>query len=217
MPRSIPLLALLLVLLAVPASASALSKPRWKSSTITYRDNSKGSLDKNAVKTAVKWWNDAPGPVVFKRAASGQKANVTFRSVNTKGVDYDGLANYYTDSSGTYIVTATLDLNDYFLKREDPEYVSEVTAHELGHAIGLPHLKDDCSLMFPSGSVATRCPGDAGTKTLGSGQFYCGPQRSDVSSLLSRYPGKLGSWPGSICTGTPPPRGRSTALAVRHG
>src|SRR4051812_19289079 len=146
MPRTIPLLALAL-LLAVPASASALGKPRWKSPTVTYRDTTKGSLDKNAVKTAVKWWNDAPGPVVMIKAASGQKANVTFRSVNTSGVDYDGLATYSTDSTGTYIVKAFMDLNDFFLKREDPEYVSEVTAHELGHALGLPHLKDDCSLM----------------------------------------------------------------------
>jgi Matrixin len=216
MHRSIPLLALVL-LFAVPASASALSKPRWKTSTITYRDTTKGSLDKGAVKTAVKWWNDVPGPVVFKKARSGAKANITFRSVNTSGVDYDGLANYYTDRTNTYIVTATLDLNDFFLKREGKEYVSEVTAHELGHAIGLPHLKDDCSLMYPSGSVATRCPTDAGPKKLGSDQFYCGPQRSDVSSLLSRYPGKLGTWPGTICTGTPPDRARSASRAPRHG
>jgi hypothetical protein len=208
--------AVLLIVLAVPASALALGKPRWKSSTITYRDNSKGSLDKGAVKTAIKWWNDAPGPVVLKKAASGKKANVTFYSVSTSGVDYDGLATYSTDSTGTYFVKARMDLNDFFLKQEDPEYVSEVTAHELGHALGLPHLKDNCSLMYPSGSVATRCPTNAGPQKLASGQFYCGPQRSDVSSLLARYPGSLGSWPGTICTGTAPPRGRSAAAAPVH-
>jgi hypothetical protein len=210
-------LAVLLVLLAVPASAAALSKPRWRSSTVTYVDKSKGTLDRGAVKIAIKWWNDAPGPVVLKKAPSGTKPNITFRSVNTSGVDYDGLATFSTDRSGTYLVTARLDLNDFFLKREDPEYVAEVTAHELGHALGLPHLRDDCSLMFPSGSVATRCPEDAGTSDLSSGQFYCGPQRSDVRALLARYPGSLGSFPGTVCNGTPPPRARSTTLAVRHG
>jgi Matrixin len=207
----------LLVVLAVPATASALSKPRWKSSTVTYRDNTKGSLDRGAVKTAIKWWNDAPGPVVLKKARSGVRANVTFYSVSTSGVDYDGLARYATDRTGTYVVDARLDLNDFFLKQEDPEYVAEVTAHELGHALGLPHLRDDCSLMFPSGSVATRCPDDAFRTDPGPGRFYCGPQRPDVSSLLARYPGKLGSWPGTICEGTAPPRARNTARAARHG
>ena len=68
--------------------------------------------------------------------------------------------------------------------------------------------------MFPSGSVATRCPDDAFRTDPGPGRFYCGPQRSDVRSLIARYGGSLGSWPGTICTGTPPPRARSTA---RHG
>src|SRR3954447_13809956 len=138
--RRILLLALAVALLA-PASASALSKPRWKSSTITYRDGSKGSLDQGAVRIAIKWWNDAPGPVKLVKVASGKKPNITFRSISTSGVDYDGLATYSTDSSGTFMRTARLDLNDFFLKREDAEYVAEVTAHELGHALGLPHLK----------------------------------------------------------------------------
>src|SRR5829696_5542748 len=210
------LLVALVLLLAVPASASALSTPRWKSSTVTYTDKSKGSLDKNAVRIAVQWWNDAPGPLKMVKAKSGTKANVTFYSVNTSGVDYDGLATYSTDSTGTFMRTARMDLNDFFLKREDPEYVAEVTAHELGHALGLPHLRDDCSLMFPSGSVATRCPTDAGKTRLGSGRYYCGPQRSDVSSLLARYPGKIGSWPGTVCTGTRP-ESRGAASAARHG
>ena len=198
----LPLAALLT--LALGAQAFALAKPRWKSPVVTYRDNSKGTLDRNAVKIAIKWWNDAPaGPLYFKKAKSGQKANVTFYSVNTSGVDYDGLATYYTDKSGTYLTRARMDLNDYFLRTEDPEYVAEVTAHELGHAFGLPHLGDKCSLMYPSGSVATRCPTNAGPK-LGPGQFYCGPQKSDVQSAISRYGGSLGSWPGTICSGTPP-------------
>jgi hypothetical protein len=214
--RRIVFLALALALLA-PASASALSTPRWRSATITYRDGSKGSLDRGAVKIAIKWWNDAPGPVRLVKASSGKKPNVTFRSVSRSGVDWDGLTTWSTDSSGTYLRTARLDLNDFLLKQEDPEYVAEVTAHELGHALGLPHLQNDCSLMYPSGSVATRCPTDAGTKKLSRGRFYCGPQRSDVRALLDRYPGGIGSWPGTICNGTPPPRARSVAVAARHG
>src|SRR3954464_9354366 len=101
----------LLLLLVVPASASALSTPRWKSSTVTYTDKSKGSLDRGAVKTAVKWWNDAPGPVKLGKAKKGKSANLTFYSTNTKGVDYDGLARYATDRSGTYITIARMDLN----------------------------------------------------------------------------------------------------------
>jgi len=213
----LPALVFVILLLAVPASASALATPRWKSSTVTYADKSKGSLDRGAVKIAIKWWNDVPGPLKLVKAKSGRKANVTFYSVNTPGVAYDGLATWSTDRTGTFFRTARMDLNDFYLEREDPEYVAEVTAHELGHALGLPHLRDKCSLEYPSGSVATRCPKNAGPTKLGSGEYYCGPQRSDVKSLLARYPGSLGSWPGTICEGTPPSGERSAARAARHG
>ena len=203
------LLAALLTVLAAPAPASAGRGLRWADSTVTYRDKSKGA-DKKAVRVAIAWWNDAPGPFTFVRAAGGDRADITIRSVSVSGVGWDGLAEWATDSRG-YISAARLFLNDVYLSREDPEYVAEVTAHELGHAIGLPHLGDDCSLMYPSGSVATRCPGGAG-----SGRFFCGPQRSDVKSVIARYGGRLGAWRGTTCEGKPPPTARAASVPRSH-
>jgi hypothetical protein len=214
--RASVVLVLLAALLAVPASASALSKPRWKSPRITYADRTTSSIDRAAVKRAVKWWNDAPGPVKLVRASSTRSANITFNTENRPGVGYDGIARYALDRTGTYVVFARLDLNDFYLREEDPEYVAEVTAHELGHALGLPHLSNNCSLMYPSGSVALRCPQTAGPRRPGAGRFYCGPTRADVRSLLARYGGKLGDWPGTICTGSPP-EARLATLLRRHG
>jgi hypothetical protein len=61
--------------------------------------------------------------------------------------------------------------------------------------------------MYPTGSVATRCPGDAG-----AGRYFCGPQRADVRSIVARYGGSLGDWPGTRCAGSPP-AGASAAFA----
>lgn len=203
------LVAALLAILAVPSSASAGKGLRWADPTVTYRDKSKGD-DKKAVQVAIAWWNDAPGRFTFARATGGDRADVTIRSVAKRGVGWDGLAEYGVDRRG-YISSATLSLNDIFLSDQDPEYVAEVASHELGHAVGLPHLADDCSLMYPSGSVATRCPGGAGAD-----RYFCGPQRSDVKSLIARYGGTLGGWRGTTCNGTPPPSARAASVAPGH-
>lgn len=203
------LLAALLAILAAAPPASAGKGLRWADTTVTYRDKSKGP-EEQAVRTAIAWWNDAPGRFTFVRATDGARADVTIRSVSVPAADWDGLTEVGTDSRG-YLSTATVSLNEVLLDEEDPEYVAEVTAHELGHAIGLPHLPNDCSLMYPSGSVATRCPGGAG-----SGRFFCGPQRSDVKSLVARYGGRLGGWPGTACKGKPPPSARAATVARDH-
>jgi predicted Zn-dependent protease len=210
-PRAVRalLLVLLAAILAAPPAASAGKGLRWADSTVTYRDKSKGA-DKKAVRVAIAWWNDAPGTFRFAPATGGDRADVTIRSVEKQGVGWDGLAEYALNRRG-YISSATLSLNDVFLSDQDPEYVAEVAAHELGHAVGLPHLADDCSLMYPSGSVATRCPDGAG-----AGRFSCGPQPSDVKSLLARYGGRLGGWRGTTCNGKPPRSARAASVARSH-
>lgn len=192
---------LLVLSLVVPAGAPAATGLRWPSPTVTYRDK---SSERTAVATAVAWWNAAPSAFSFVRAAKGARANVTVRSIDRPRTSWDGLARWRLSSRGR-IASARLDLNEAYLSRDSPEYVAEVAAHELGHAIGLPHLSDRCSLMYPNGSVATRCPSGAGP-----GRYFCGPQGADVRSLIARYGGSLAGWPPTSCPGAPP---RSTAAA----
>ncbi len=203
---AITALAVLVVTLAAAAPAVARSTPRWSKAKVTYRDKSD---DRAAVSTAVRWWNDAPGPLRLVKAKKGKRARVTIRSVSRNGVGWDGLTETAVRSGGL-LASAKVSLNDVYLSDEVFEYVSEVAAHEIGHALGLPHLRDPCSLMYPSGSVATRCPGGAGP-----GRYFCGPQRADVRSTIARYGGSLGDWPGTSCAGSPPSSARAASARAR--
>jgi hypothetical protein len=202
--RVLAIAAVAAVVTALAAAAPALGLTRWSKAKVTYRDKSD---DRSAVATAVRWWNDAPGPLRLVKAKKGARARVTIRSVSRGCVGWDGLTETSVRSGGL-LASAKVSLNDLYLRDEVSEYVDEVAAHEIGHALGLPHLRNKCSLMYPSGSVATRCPDGAGP-----GSYFCGPQRADVRSIIARYGGSLGDWPGTTCAGSPPSARAASARA----
>lgn len=74
-----------------------------------------------------------------------------------------------------------------FDKNNPHTYDETVLAHELGHALNLPHHKDNKNLMFPSSSP----PGQVrGTELQGWQKLVLGGNRHVIPGLRSRTEGK---------------------------
>ena len=167
--------------LAVVAPASA-DAARFPKKRITYHDKSSFSA---AVKEAVRLWNAAGTPVRLKRA-SRRRADIRIfdrrrlteagRPVAGRGggVDLDGRRQ-----------RGFVKLSTSALGGEDENIRVNVAAHELGHALGLGHLPQACSLMneYPDSLLQSACPPP-------SGQYRCGPQRADARALAKLYRGR---------------------------
>ncbi len=164
----------LLATLLFAASAQAIDK--WPRSTVTFRDRSDWPA---AVNLAVKWWNDAPGRLKLVRARPGQRAQVRIVSAN---LDSAGLAGLPPDGR--------VDLDRESFNAGEFRYQADVAAHEIGHALGLPHIKSQCALMYAEAETPADIP--ACNSTYPPGVVRCGPQRDDVRAMNRRYGGGVG-------------------------
>jgi predicted Zn-dependent protease len=173
-----------LLVVAEPAAAG-----RWHHQPVRYRDLSGYPA---AVATAVTWWNGVPGRVRLLPAGR-RKADIVIRSRSLPRVTWDG--------EGFYPPDGRVLLNSDLVSTESPEEQAETIAHEIGHALGLPHSTLRCSLMSPEAA-----PGDPHCAFMAPPDAHpCGPQRSDVRELARLYGGTVGSWPGTFCPGATPP------------
>lgn len=181
----------------VALDASALAKPlRLSGTSLTYQDR---STYKSEVQEAVRMWNAAGTGVKLRPAARGKAASVVFLtqpSLVHKGQRVAGLGGiHFTKKRKPYgrvqLSAAALGTPGQTSRGE-----IDIVAHELGHALGLPHnIRDRCSLMFPMGEfIRAMCPSSSDT-------FRCGPQQADAAALAKLYRRKL-NFPagGGLCS-----------------
>ena len=155
---------------------------RWQALTISYRD---GSSYPHAVAEAVQMWNALPAPVRFVPTGPGERADVEIGDAD-KNVDWAGLTTSTVERHT--IIAARIELNRRWLPSDDANAV-DTAAHELGHALGLPHQKSGCSLMRPTGLSADPC----------HSATACGPQPDDLKALVARYGGSTEGFSGTRC------------------
>lgn len=132
------LLAALPLLGAAPATASP------HTVTTVYYDNEAGSAWASAVSTAVANWNAALTNVQF---AAGDAGNATVDLVADSGWPETQTSS---PGSGTVYLGEEAVTEGYDRTR--------ITAHELGHILGLPdNYNGDCNLLMSGHSAGTSC------------------------------------------------------------
>lgn len=189
-------LCLLAAVLPVPGPPGA-EAGRWPKSTVTFRDHSGYGA---SVKLAARWWNRLPSPLRLVRARPGRRANITIRSTYRRN-----------DSAGWayFPPVGRMTLNRRYMSAGGMTRVdrADIAAHEFGHALGIPHVRERCALMNAA-STLSEC-----RRGVPRGRFRCGPQRADLRSLVRRYGGRVRSFGGTFCgrkrrnPPQPPPHG----------
>ncbi|WP_354004704.1 matrixin family metalloprotease [Ruania suaedae] len=137
--------ALAVGLLAVgspPASAWTSNGCTWESTTIRY------NISSGSWATAVAQWNAAAVPTYFDYSTSS--ARVGLGTANNSSVSWDGLTGL-TCSGGT-TTYATAVINGAYTDSYSNYKLRSVTAHELGHVLGLDETSG-CRLMHPTTEV----------------------------------------------------------------
>lgn len=194
MPRAVLLALAFLLVAAVPADAYSLGGKKWRTRTITYHANAPQYDD--AIRAATAAWNASGAKIRFKKVSSRKRAKVRIVYGRTaSGPSGDAHLGYYRKSR--------VRLNRFDPSGQDAGWLFHqmrvVVAHELGHVLGLKHVKGPCSIM--NYGRTEKCP-----KPPVAWQLRCRLlEPDDVRGATRRYGGRAKAFAPEFCDFAPPP------------
>jgi predicted Zn-dependent protease len=157
--RRVIRIVLALLIVCAPAAASEIEMsrseghPRGRFPLAVYLVPMADSTPEAAVKRAVEDWNSvfrsALGIAAFRWAASADEAAVSIALAPKTPPKLMGETEIGADQNGVIELPVRITLLSPTARGQTPRetLLYEVTAHELGHALGLPHTTEPRSLM----------------------------------------------------------------------
>jgi hypothetical protein len=222
------LLALLCVSLLAPMPAHAYRASGdglWREPVVTYSDHTAGAYG-NAAAMAVAAWN-ATGMRLILVPAPSDRANIQIRSVpaGTQGlacVGVVGATGAPGDRRGN-LIAAEVRVATGCRPRG---LFQQITAHEIGHALGLGHENRRCSTMVSDNSIGARRCGSAWLKPCrvlqpddirGAVRFYGGRATSVTRTTRAACRDRSPADPGRLHVIADPPGTVATATLWTRG
>lgn len=106
----------------------------------------------NVLSEAMQYWEDMVPSLKFQTVDYVDQSDFVVQWASQYS---EGKLGYFSDDTaneyGKPIMSVTLGFfKDKKWSLVSPEYVLQVTKHELGHAIGLPHSNDPNDIMYPT-------------------------------------------------------------------
>jgi Matrixin len=137
---------------------------RWKGFTGTmvvhvpapgFEDAGAARRLQDAAADGIRAWNGQPFPILIDRSGSRPaQFEVTWRP--TLGQSRLGIAHtQWSPATGLRVVSLELSTRDPFGPSRvlDPLQVRLTAAHEMGHALGLPHSDEERDVMYPTNTA----------------------------------------------------------------